>query len=313
MGSCSRLIFAAFSLCLAVIATAEDPYLFFEWNVTYGPISPLGTEQQGILINGDFPGPEINCTSNNNIVVNVFNNLDQPFLLTSTPQELVAGWHSGHHVPDPPRAELHLQVPTEVAVLLGDWYIKDHKTLQRSIGKPDGIQMNGMSGRVGDPGEALISMVPEKTYRVRVCNVGMRLSVNFRVQGHSMKLVEMEGSHTVQNTYESMDIHVGQCMSVLGLLLLCRIQPLLQADPHLGGRNPVLHWKRLCLAGPPPPENNNAVPFLQVEPHRQRCPPQPPTRLVPLRQDQHHPHHQAGHVVERKLRYAINGWIQKLR
>jgi L-ascorbate oxidase len=30
-----------------------------------------------------------------------------------------------------------------------------------------------------------------------------------------MKLVEMEGSHTVQNTYQSLDVHVGQCFSVL--------------------------------------------------------------------------------------------------
>jgi L-ascorbate oxidase len=30
-----------------------------------------------------------------------------------------------------------------------------------------------------------------------------------------MKLVEMEGSHTVQNDYDSLDVHVGQCFSVL--------------------------------------------------------------------------------------------------
>lgn len=61
---------------------AEDPYLFFEWNVTYGTISPFGVPQQVILINNQFPGPEINCTSNNNIIVNVFNNIDEPFLFS---------------------------------------------------------------------------------------------------------------------------------------------------------------------------------------------------------------------------------------
>jgi L-ascorbate oxidase len=30
-----------------------------------------------------------------------------------------------------------------------------------------------------------------------------------------MKLVEMEGSHVVQNVYEALDVHVGQCFSVL--------------------------------------------------------------------------------------------------
>lgn len=58
-------------------------------------------------------------------------------------------------------------------------------------------------------------MKPGKTYRYRICNVGMKTSLNFRIQGHTMKLVELEGSHTVQNVYESLDVHVGQCYSVL--------------------------------------------------------------------------------------------------
>jgi len=69
-------------LCLLSMVRGEDPYLYFTWNVTYGIISPLGVPQQGILINGKFPGPEINSTSNNNLVINVFNNLDEPFLFT---------------------------------------------------------------------------------------------------------------------------------------------------------------------------------------------------------------------------------------
>src|SRR5438105_9220638 len=67
---------------LTAAARAEDPYLFFEWKVTYGTKSPLGMPQKVILINGEFPGPRINCSSNNNIVVNVFNQLDQPLLFT---------------------------------------------------------------------------------------------------------------------------------------------------------------------------------------------------------------------------------------
>jgi hypothetical protein len=37
-------------LCLAVslfaVVGAEDPYRFFDWNVTYGDIYPLGLRQQ---------------------------------------------------------------------------------------------------------------------------------------------------------------------------------------------------------------------------------------------------------------------------
>lgn len=67
---------------VVMMVRAEDPYLFFEWNVTYGTLSPLGVPQQVILINGEFPGPNLNTTTNNNLVVNVFNNLDEPLLFT---------------------------------------------------------------------------------------------------------------------------------------------------------------------------------------------------------------------------------------
>ncbi|GJM88916.1 hypothetical protein PR202_ga05496 [Eleusine coracana subsp. coracana] len=69
-------------LSALAVVHAEDPYLFFEWKVTYGTKSLLGVPQKVILINGEFPGPRINCSSNNNIVVNVFNQLDQPLLFT---------------------------------------------------------------------------------------------------------------------------------------------------------------------------------------------------------------------------------------
>lgn len=54
-----------------------------------------------------------------------------------------------------------------------------------------------------------------QTYRFRISNVGLTTSINFRIQGHTMKLVEVEGSHTIQTTYSSLDIHLGQSYSVL--------------------------------------------------------------------------------------------------
>ncbi|KAK5773349.1 L-ascorbate oxidase homolog [Gossypium arboreum] len=254
-------------LALMVGVQGGDPYLFFTWNVTYGTISPLGVPQQGILINGQFPGPEINATSNNNIVVNVFNNLDEPFLLTwSGVQHRKNSWQDGvlgtncpiapgtnftyqFQVKDQigsyiyyPSTALHraaggfgglrvhsrLLIPVpypdpadEYTVLTGDWYAKSHKILRgfldsgRPLGRPDGILINGKAGKVGVKQEPLFTMEPGKTYKYRVCNAGLKASLNFRIQGHKLKLVEMEGSHTVQNLYESLDVHIGQCFSIL--------------------------------------------------------------------------------------------------
>ncbi|THU46394.1 hypothetical protein C4D60_Mb09t04470 [Musa balbisiana] len=305
-------------------------------------VSPLGVPQQVILINGQFPGPNINSTTNNNIVVNVFNNLDEPFLLTwndiqqrknswmdgvgvnnvaSGPTRLGSGpnerglccmgslrsgrrlgptlpmiklidvepgillfvpvkggvyiWCSrvdrgvGCHIgqptsarvtssllpisdgmpstncPIPPgknftyhfqvkdqigsffyfpsmgmhravgafgglRINSHLLIPVPFAdptddytVLIGDWYAKSHKALVaildagHGVGNPAGVLINGRIGK--DTAEA------GKTYRYRICNVGMKVSLNFRMQKHRNEAVEMDGSHTVQNDYESLD------------------------------------------------------------------------------------------------------------
>lgn len=67
---------------MAEIISGEDPYRFFTWNVTYGDIYPLGVKQQGILINGQFPGPQIDSVTNDNVIVSIYNSLDEPFLIT---------------------------------------------------------------------------------------------------------------------------------------------------------------------------------------------------------------------------------------
>uniref|UniRef100_A0A7N0ZSX2 Uncharacterized protein n=1 Tax=Kalanchoe fedtschenkoi TaxID=63787 RepID=A0A7N0ZSX2_KALFE len=226
-------------------ALAEDPYLFFTWNVTYGTLSPLGVPQQVILINGLFPGPNINSTSNNNIVLNIYNNLDDPFLISwNGIQQRKNSWQDGvpgtncpilpgknytdhFQVKDQigsyyyfPSTAMHkaaagygglrinsrLLIPVpypdledDYTVLAGDWYTKSHK-----------------SGKVGNKSEEpMFTMKPGKTYKYRNCNVGLKNSINFRIQGHGLRLVEFEGSHTLQNTYDSLDVHLGQCYGVL--------------------------------------------------------------------------------------------------
>ncbi|KAM7278307.1 hypothetical protein ACFE04_005441 [Oxalis oulophora] len=263
-------VMAMLLVCLAagtMLVNAEDPYFFFTWNVSYGTRSPLGIPQRVILINDQFPGPNINSTSNNNIVVNVFNNLDEPLLFTwNGVQQRKNSWQDGTpgtHCPIMPgtnftyrfqvkdqigsymyypttgfqrasggfgglRINSRLLIPVPYAdpqddytVLINDWYSKGHAALQRlmdsgrSAGRPDGIIINGKSGKPDGTGEPLFNFIPGKTYKLRICNVGIKTSLNFRIQDHTMKLVEMEGSHVVQNMYESLDVHVGQCFAVL--------------------------------------------------------------------------------------------------
>lgn len=54
-----------------------------------------------------------------------------------------------------------------------------------------------------------------ETYMFRVSNLALTTSINFRIQGHVMTLIEVEGSHTMQEVYESLDIHPGQSAAFL--------------------------------------------------------------------------------------------------
>ncbi|XP_077246764.1 L-ascorbate oxidase homolog [Tasmannia lanceolata] len=249
-------------LSLIFVVNGDDPYRFFTWNVTYGDIYPLGVRQQGILINGQFPGPDIHSVTNDNLIINVFNSLPEPFLLSwNGIQQRRNSWEDGVYgtnCPIPPGKNFTyiLQVKDQIGsffyfpplafqkaaggfggirilsrplipvpfpdpagdftVLIGDWYKANHTTLKSILDRgkrlrfPDGILINGRG-----PNGAYFTVEQGKTYRFRISNVGLQNSLNFRIQGHTLKLVEVEGTHTLQTSYSSLDVHVGQSYSVL--------------------------------------------------------------------------------------------------
>lgn len=249
-------------LSISIFVGAENPYRFFNWNVTFGDIYPLGVRQQGILINGQFPGPDIYSVTNDNLFINVHNSLTEPFLLSwNGVQQRRNSWEdgvSGTNCPIPPGKNFTyvLQVKDQIGsffyfpslyfhkaaggfggfrilsrplipvpfpepagdytVLIGDWYKANHTGLRAALDRgnklpfPDGILINGRG-----PNGAYFTANQGKTYRLRISNVGLQHSLNIRIQAHTMKLVEVEGIHTIQNTYSSIDVHVGQSVSVL--------------------------------------------------------------------------------------------------
>ncbi|KAI3937600.1 hypothetical protein MKW98_000647 [Papaver atlanticum] len=252
---------------LSVFVNAEDPYKFFEWNVTYGAIHPVSSAvaQQVIMINGQFPGPDIHAVTNDNLIINVFNNLDEPFLLSwngllqrrnswqdgvygttcpippgknwtytlqvkdqigsffyypSLSFHKAAGGFGGIRILSRPRIPVPFPDPADDhTVLIGDWYNLNHTRLRtilenKKLPDPSDIFING---KKTTPTSNAVTFMAEqgKTYRFRISNVGLQSSLNFRIQGHKMKLIEVEGTHTVQTMYSSLDVHVGQSYSVL--------------------------------------------------------------------------------------------------
>ncbi|KAL4389663.1 hypothetical protein HN51_010582 [Arachis hypogaea] len=255
---CSILLLLLNSI---INVAGEDPYRFFDWTITYGDIYPLGVKQKGILINGQFPGPEIYSVTNDNLIINVHNNLPEPFLLTwSGVQERRNSYQDGVYgttCPIPPGKNYTytLQVKDQIgsffyfpslafhkaaggfgslkilsrplipvpfpppaddfSLLIGDWYSIDNNRLKavldygHKLPFPHAVLINGR------PNGATFTVEQGKTYRLRISNVGLQNTLNFRIEGHSMKLVEVEGTHTLQSTYSSIDVHVGQSYSVL--------------------------------------------------------------------------------------------------
>ncbi|CAN1225285.1 L-ascorbate oxidase homolog [Linum grandiflorum] len=221
---------------------------------------------QAILINGQFPGPPIDAVTNDNILVNVVNKLDVPFLVTwNGIKQRRTSWQDGvlgTQCPIPPNSnwtykfQVKDQIGTfnyfpsigmqraaggfgafninqrsviskpypepfeEFTVLVSDWYNTDFKQIleeRLDQGTPlplaDGLLINGL------PSGLLIMLnsycASDKLYKFRISNVGISTAINFRIQGHSMTLIEVEGAHTLQEIYESLDVHVGQSVTVL--------------------------------------------------------------------------------------------------
>ncbi|KAJ8772128.1 hypothetical protein K2173_027305 [Erythroxylum novogranatense] len=116
----------------------------------------------------------------------------------------------------------------DFTIMIGDWYTRNHTALRtdlesgKELGMPDGVLINGKgpyrynTTLVPDGIDyETINVDPGKTYRLRVHNVGTSTSLNFRIQGHNLLLVETDGRYTVQQNYTSFDIHVGQSYSFL--------------------------------------------------------------------------------------------------
>lgn len=103
----------------------------------------------------------------------------------------------------------------DFTVLIGDWYTIQHNVLEAVLDRghrlpfPNGVLINGQANG------SSFTVEHGKTYRFRISNVGLQNSLNFRIQGHKMQVVEVEGTHTLQTSHESLDVHVGQSYSVL--------------------------------------------------------------------------------------------------
>ncbi|KAL9709960.1 ferroxidase fet3 [Leucoagaricus gongylophorus] len=155
---------------------------------------------------------------------------------------------SGHYV-DGLRAPLVLHPPTEVhsydeefTVILGDWYHDQHADLIKqfiSIANPGGAEpvpdsaiiyfaqnasyLGPISGSspspvtsaVGFNENATLPFEPGKTYRLRVINTSAFAAFFFWIDGHEMRIIEVDGTDVEESTAGTIGISVAQRYSIL--------------------------------------------------------------------------------------------------
>ncbi|KAK8344796.1 hypothetical protein V6Z11_A07G103700 [Gossypium hirsutum] len=144
MVSGSPYLQVSFFFFLFVVSSfAGDPYVFYDWTVSYITAS-LGDKQQVIGINGQFPGPILNVTTNWNVVVNVKNDLDEALLFTwNGIQHRKNSWQdgvSGTNCPIP--AGWNWTYEFQVKDQIGSFFYFPSLNFQRAAGGYGGIIIN---------------------------------------------------------------------------------------------------------------------------------------------------------------------------
>ncbi|KAF8804678.1 ferroxidase [Phlegmacium glaucopus] len=157
--------------------------------------------------------------------------------------------HSPGQYIDGLRGPLVIHPPKEVfesdaefTVVLGDWYHQEHSVLITqfiSTSNPNGVEpvpdsgliyfaqgakfLGPIPGRhpspvtsaVGFNQNATLHFVPGKTYRLRIVNTSAFASFFFRIDGHHMRIIEVDGTDVKETPIDQIGIAVAQRYSVL--------------------------------------------------------------------------------------------------
>ncbi|XP_011033926.1 PREDICTED: monocopper oxidase-like protein SKU5 [Populus euphratica] len=138
MALCSKYLalFLIHTCLLLSLCSAADPFVSYDFEVSYITASPLGVPQQVIAINGKFPGPTINVTTNNNVAINVRNKLDDNLLIHwSGIQQRRSSWQDGlpgTNCPIPPKWNWTYQF--QVKDQIGSFFYFPPLHMQRASG-----------------------------------------------------------------------------------------------------------------------------------------------------------------------------------
>jgi iron transport multicopper oxidase len=106
----------------------------------------------------------------------------------------------------------------EIIMTFSDWY---HKEMKDAIPdfltykNPTGAEPIPQSALINDSQNGTIKFEAGKTYRLRFINIGAFATFHIWIEGHDMRVIELDGVYTEEYTVPGLDLAVAQRVSVL--------------------------------------------------------------------------------------------------
>ena len=105
-----------------------------------------------------------------------------------------------------------------MVITLSDWYHEQMPTLLKSlisVTNPTGAEPIPDANLMNDSQNVTFPVQPGKTYMFRIINIGAFVSQYFWIEGHTMRIVEVDGIYTEAAEAEMLYIASAQRYSIL--------------------------------------------------------------------------------------------------
>jgi iron transport multicopper oxidase len=119
---------------------------------------------------------------------------------------------------DDPQSPYQDQYDEEVVLTLSDWYHDEMRPLIAeflSVTDPTGAEPIPDAALMNDTQDLKIPVQPGKTYMLRIVNIGAFAGQYFWIEGHVMRIVEVDGIYTEAAEAEQIYVTAAQRYSVL--------------------------------------------------------------------------------------------------
>ncbi|GER47600.1 ascorbate oxidase [Striga asiatica] len=172
----------ALACCFNVVRLAEARVRVYKWEVKYEFKSPDCYRKLAITINGKTPGPSIIAQQGDTIVVELKNSL-----LT---ENVAIHWHGiRQSILIQGRGKFNCSTP-------------GIETARCNSSNPECVPY-------------ALTVVPNKTYRLRIGSLTALSALSFEIEGHNMTVVEADGHYVNPFVVKNLFIYSGETYSVL--------------------------------------------------------------------------------------------------